>query len=438
MNIDKEDLDGLQLPHLEDVAQDLFAQLNHDEWDHNEHFIHWIEHLDNPIARFLLAHTVLEEEIGTVSAGKDNKSYWLPHVPQHYHQHGKVFSKLALERMPTCKAYNHAIELNPGATLPRPSKLYPLNPAERTSLDEWIKDKLAKGYIRPSKSPTAAPIFFVKKKDRSLCLVQDYRALNAVTKKNKFPIPRISDLVDRLLASSIFTSMDLRWGFNNVRIWEGDEEKAAFITPKGLFEPTVMYFGFCNAPSTFQQMMNKVLHEEIATEHVVVYIDNILIFTDNLTLHRQLVHQVLEKLAKNNLFIKPEKCRFEQLEVKFLGLIVGKNSIKMNPSKVEGITKWPAPTKVKHIQAFLSLANFYRRFIKDFAKIVCLLTLLTCKDVPWKWDDLCQSAFEYLKTAFTTTPILQIPNDIAPYCLETDLSDFATGAVLEQKGKDNL
>jgi hypothetical protein len=121
-----------------------------------------------------------------------------------------------------------------------------------------------------------------------------------------------------------------------------------------------------------------------------------------------------------------------------LGLIIGKNSIKMNLSKVEGITKWPAPTKVKHIQAFLGLANFYRQFIKDFAKIVCPLTLLTCKDVPWEWDDLCQSAFEYLKTAFTTAPILQIPNDIAPYRLETNSLDFATGAVLEQKGKDNL
>jgi hypothetical protein len=196
MNIDKEDLDGLQLPHLEDVAQDSFAQLNHKEWDHNKHFIHWIEHLDDPVACFLLAHTVLEEEIGTVSAGKDDKAYWLPHIPKHYHQHGKVFSKLASERMPTCKAYDHAIELNPGATLPRLSKLYPLNPAERTSLDKWIKDKLAKGYIRPSKSPTAAPIFFVKKKDGSLCLVQDYCALNAVTKKNKFPIPRISNLVN--------------------------------------------------------------------------------------------------------------------------------------------------------------------------------------------------------------------------------------------------
>jgi hypothetical protein len=188
----------------------------------------------------------------------------------------------------------------------------------------------------------------------------------------------------------------------------------------------------------FQQMMNKVLKEEIATGHVVVYIDNILIFTDDLTLHQQLVNHVLSKLAANNLFFKPEKCCFKQSEVRFLGLIVGKDSIKMNPTKVEGITKWLVPTKVKHIQAFLGLANFYQWFIQNFAKIVQPLTLLMCKDIPWQWTDKCQSTFDMLKTAFTTTPILQIPNNLEPYQLETNSSDFATGAVLEQKGEDGL
>jgi hypothetical protein len=184
--------------------------------------------------------------------------------------------------------------------------------------------------------------------------------------------------------------------------------------------------------------MNKVLKDEIATGHVVVYIDDILIFTDNMNLHRHLVNRVLEKLWANNLYIKPEKCCFEQSEVEFLGLIVGKNSIKMNPAKVKGITDWPTPTKVKHVQAFLRLANFYQRFIKDFAKIVQPLTLLTCKDVPWQWNEQCQQAFDFLKNAFTTAPILQIPNNTMPYRLETNSSDFATGAVLEQKGEDNL
>lgn len=210
------------------------------------------------------------------------------------------------------------------------------------------------------------------------------------------------------------------------------------MTHKGLFEPTVMYFGFCNAPSTFQFMMNEVLKDEIATSHVVVYINDILIFTDNAQLHRQLLERVLQKLRENDLFAKPEKCHFEQPSVDFLGLIVGKNSIKMDPKKVEGVKNWPTPTKVKHIQAFLGLANFYRRFIKDFAKIVKPLTMLTGKEVPWTWEQEQETAFNNLKDRFTSAPILQIPNDTAPYRLETDSSDFATGSVLEQIGEDGL
>jgi hypothetical protein len=147
---------------------------------------------------------------------------------------------------------------------------------------------------------------------------------------------------------------------------------------------------------------------------------------------------VLSKLAANNPFIKPEKCHFKQSEVEFLGLIVGKDSIKINPAKVEGVTKWPVPSKVKHIQAFLGLANFYQQFIQNFAKIVQPLTLLTCKDVPWRWTDECQSAFDMLKKAFTTAPILQIPNNLEPYQLKTNSLDFATSVVLEHKGKDSL
>jgi hypothetical protein len=286
MAISAEDLDGLNMQHLEDVAEDNYTQLNNDNWDSDTHFIHWVEHSDDPVACYINAQTIPEEDPATVTNfGTNDTVYWLQYVPKHYHQHGVVFSKTASERMPTRKPYNHAIELNPGTTLPKPAKLYPLNKHKRLSLDEWIAAEMKKGYIRPSKSPTAAPVFFVKKKDGTLRLVQDYCWLNVVTKKNKFPIPWIPDLVDCLSKASIFTSMDLRWGFNNVWIKEGDKEKAAFITPKGLFEPTVMYFGFCNAPSTFQQMMNEVLKDEIATGHVVVYINDILIFTDDLTLH---------------------------------------------------------------------------------------------------------------------------------------------------------
>lgn len=442
MKVQDEDLDGLHLPHLEEVATDTYDDPLCDEsWTDPDQFIHWVEFSEDPEARCVRAqlHPISEERAAhNAEEGELDKDYWSSKVPNHYHEFGDVFSKKASDRMPLRKPYDHAIELVDGASLPKPAKLYPMNLQERNTLDEWIEAELAKGYIRPSKSPTAAPVFFVKKKEGTLRLVQDYRALNAVTKKNKFPLPRIPDLIDRLSKSSVFTLLDLRWGFNNIRLREGDEEKAAFITSRGLFEPTVMTFGFCNAPSTFQSMMNEVLKEEIATGHVVVYVDDILIFTDDMTLHRQMVKRVLAKLRDNDLFAKPEKCHFEQSSIAFLGLIISKNSILMDKAKVDGVTSWPTPTKVKHVQAFLGLANFYRRFIKDFAKVSRPLTLLTCKDVPWQWQPEQEKAFQTLKDLFTSAPILQIPNDVAPYRLEADSSDYATGAVLEQKGDDNL
>ena len=431
----EEEVQAIDEPRLEEFARDSYGQLEPEPWDNTDQFVHWMKFSDDPDARILRARI---EEKKEETLGQQDKGYWSSHVPTHYHQYGDVFSKTASERMPTRKPYDHPIELAEGATLPKPAKLYPLNPQERNSLDSWIDEQESKGYIRCSKSPAAAPVFFVKKKDGSLRLVQDYRALNAATKKDKFPIPWILDLIDRLSQSSIFTSLDLRWGYNNVHIRESDEEKAAFITHRRLYEPMVMTFSLCNAPSTFQAMMNEVLKEEIATGHVVVYIDDILIFTDDLTLHRQLTERVLQKLRANDLFVKPEKCKFEQPSVEFLGLIISKDSITMDPTKVEGVKNWPTPTKVKHVQAFLGLANFYWRFIKDFSKIARPLTVLMCKDSPWQWEEAQERAFQALKTAFTTAPILRIPSNTAPFRLETDSSDFATGAVLKQLGEDNL
>lgn len=188
-------------------------------------------------------------------------------------------------------------------------------------MDAWVKEELAKGYICPSKSPTAASSFFVKKSDRSLCLVVDYWKLNNVTKKNQYPLPQTANLFNKLTEASIFTKTDLIWGFNNIWMKEGDKEKAAFVASGRLWEPTVMYFGFCNAPSTFQNMMNNVLAEEITTGHVVVYIDNILVFNNDLDQHRSLVQCILTKLQNNNLFCKPKKCKFEQDKIDFLGLV---------------------------------------------------------------------------------------------------------------------
>jgi hypothetical protein len=300
--ISSEEVNMLELPHLEDIANDQYGYIQFGDLDDPDTFAQWLKCSEDPEAvaiRAMDGHP-LYEEINTIARDTD-KDYWSSHVPTHYHEFGVVFSQKASECMPTRKPYDHAIEIIPGNNLPKPAKLYPMLPHQKSLLDEWIIDELAKGYIRTSKSPTAALVFFVEKPNApykpdkngimhpQLHLVQDYRKLNSVTKKNKFPIPCISDLIDNLSQASIFTSLDLRWGFNNVRIREGDKEKAVFITHKGLFEPTVMYFGFCNAPSTFQAMMNDVLKEEIATGKVQVYIDDILIFTNNLDEHRTLM-----------------------------------------------------------------------------------------------------------------------------------------------------
>ena len=222
-------------------------------------------------------------------------------------------------------------------------KIYPLPRDERAELDKFIDENLAAGKIHVSKSPYSSPVFFVRKKDGGVCPVQDYRKLNDLTVKNHYPLPLISELIDQLAGARVFTKLDVRWGFNNVRIREGDEYKAAFLTHRGLFEPLVMQFGLCNAPATFQTMMNAVLKEEIATGEVVDYVDDILIASKDLQSHRKMVRQVLQKLQDHHLFLKLEKCEFEQSVVEFLGMVISENSVAMNESKVEAVRQWPIP-----------------------------------------------------------------------------------------------
>jgi len=198
--------------------------------------------------------------------------------------------------MPLQKLYDYAIDFIEGAKLSKPAKVYPLSLAERNSLDTWIDEELRKGYIHLSTSPIAAPFFFIKKHDGSLRPVMDYRALNVITVKNRYPIPRIADLIESLSKASIFTKIDLRWEYNNIHIREENEWKMAFITRQGLFETTVMYFGFSNALATFQSMMNDILGDLIRIRLVMVYLDDILIFGTCLKEHRQLVKEVLKRL----------------------------------------------------------------------------------------------------------------------------------------------
>ena len=209
-------------------------------------------------------------------------------IPDEYREFASVFEKSSFDQLPERRHWDHAIELKDDYQ-EKFCKVYPLNPAEQVQLDEFIKENLETGRIRPSKSPMASPVFFVKKKDGSLRLVQDYRALNEMTIKNRYPLPLISELLDKLKQAKFFTALDVRWGYNNIRIKEGDEWKAAFRTNRGLFEPTVMFFGLTNSPATFQWMMNDIFKDLIAEGKITIYLDDILIFTWDLDEHRWIV-----------------------------------------------------------------------------------------------------------------------------------------------------
>jgi len=289
-----------------------------------------------------------------------------------------------------------------------------------------------RGYIRSSQSPFASPFFFVKKKDGKLRPVQDYRQLNALTIKNQYPLPLISDIGDKLSSARYFTKFDVRWGYNNISIKEGDEWKAAFKTNKGMFEPLVMFFGLTNSPATFQTMMNEVFKDLIDTGKVFIYMDDILIATMTLEEHRDLVKQVLQRLQDHHLFLKPEKCEFEQSEVEYLGLRVQAGSLAMDPIKMKGIADWPTPAKLKDVRAFLGFAGFYRRFICNFSRLARPMNDLTKKDTPWTWGTLQQQSFDAMKARFSDAPILLQPDLTAPFRLECDASKFACGAVLSQ------
>jgi len=228
-------------------------------------------------------------------------------VPRKFLKWRKVFGKVNLERMPTRKVWDHAIDLKK-TFKPQKERIYPLSKNEREKVQNFVEDQLRKRYIRPSKSPQTSPVFFVGKKDRSKWMVMDYRNLNNQTVKNNYPLLLITELIDNMGSKKVFTKMDLRWGFNNVRIKEEDEWKGVFITYIGSFEPTVMFFGMTNLPATFQAMMNEILRDLINKGKVAVFVDNVLVGTETKEGHDKIVEEILRRLEENDLYVKPEKC----------------------------------------------------------------------------------------------------------------------------------
>jgi len=251
--------------------------------------------------------------------------------------------------------------------------------------------------------------------------------------KNKYPLPLISELISQLCRARYFTKLDIRWGFNNVHIKPGDEWKATFQTNRGLFKPLVMFFGMTNSPATFQTMINNIFWDLIAEGIVVVYLDDILIFTRTEEEHTKAIRRVLQVLQEHKLFLCPEKCEFCKKQIEYLGLVILENEVSMDPVKVAGVREWPTLENKMEVQAFLGFVNFYRRFIRDFSAKAQSLFDLTCSEQVWTWSGREQMAFEDLKMAVTTAPVLMSPQDSEPFRVEADSSDFATGAILSQQ-----
>ena len=248
--------------------------------------------------------------------------------------------------------------------------------------------------------------------------------------KNNYPLPLILDILENIGTKKVFTKMDLRWGYNNVRIKEGDEWKAAFTMLEGSFKPTVMFFGLTNLPATFQAMMNELLRDLINTGKVAAFIDDVIIGTETEEEHDKIVAEVIRRLEENDLYVKLEKYRWKVREVGFLGVVTGLEGIKMEKEKMKGVLEWPTPKCVKEVQKFLGLANYYRQFIEGFASIARPLYDIMKKDKKWEWTEKQEKAFKELKRRFTEELVLAAPDLDKKMRMEMDVSDYATGGVL--------
>ena len=300
-------------------------------------------------------------------------------VLQRFHKWLKVFEKVKLERMPVRKSWNYAINLRENF-VPRKGRIYLMLRKEKEKIKEFVEEQLRKGYIRSSKSPQTSLVFFVEKRNRKKKMVQDYQYLNKGIFKDNYPLPLISDLINTIGTKKVFTKIDLRQRYNNIQIKKENKWKTTFTTYLEVYKPTVMFFGLTNSPATFQAMINDILRDLIDTGDAVAFMDNILVGTENKKKHDEIVEEVLRRIEENDLYIKPEKCVWKVKEINFLGLVMGAEEIKIQKKKVAGVLEQPRPKMVKEVQKFLGLANYYRQFVKDFAKLAKPLYKLVRKD----------------------------------------------------------
>ena len=334
--------------------------------------------------------------------------------------------------MPPDREIEFIIELVPG-TAPIYKRPYRMDANRLAELKDQIQDLLDKGYIRPCTSPWGAPLIFVPKKDGGTRMCVDYRALNEVTIKNKYPLPRIEDLFDQLKGACVFSKIDLRSGYHQLKIRASDIPKTAFVSRYGLYEYTVMSFGLTNAPAYFMYLMNKVFMDYL-DKFVVVFVDDILVFSRSEEEHEEHLRLVLQRLRENQLYAKLSKCEFWLKEVSFLGHVISEGGVSVDLGKVRDVLEWEAPQNVSEIRSFLGMAGYYRCFIEGFSKIARPMTKLLEKGSRFVWTAECQASFDELKKRLISAPVLIMPDVQKSFSVYCDASRQGLGCVLMQEG----
>ncbi|GBG89159.1 hypothetical protein CBR_g48866 [Chara braunii] len=325
-----------------------------------------------------------------------------------------------------------AIESIPGSSIPK-GRIYRMSPSELDELHRQLKELVEKGWIRPSVSPYGSLVYFVPKKNEgTLRMCIDYRGLNAIIVKNREPLPRIDDLLDRVQGCRFFSKIDLKSGYHQIAIRPEDQHKTAFQTRYGLYEFVVMPFGLCNAPGTFQHAMNRIFHDYL-DKFIIVYLDDILIFSKTVEEHVAHLDKVLSLLRQHMFNINSEKCEFGRTRVLYLGHEISAEGLKPDDAKVASIRDWPRPQSVTEMRPFLGMTGYYRTFVKNYSIVVAPLIDLTRLDTPWEWTNECEAAFRHLKHALTHYEVLKLPDPNKPFIVTTDASQYGIGIVLVQQ-----
>jgi hypothetical protein len=334
--------------------------------------------------------------------------------------------------LPPRRDIDFSIELTPGA-MPVSRTPYRMSTPELIEPKLQLKEMMDKGYIRPNVSPWGAPVLFVKKKDGTLRLCIDYRQLNKVTIKNKYSLPRIDDLFDQLGGASIFSNIDLRSGYHQVQIKSEDIHKTAFRTRYGHYEFVVVPFRLTNALATFMCLMNNVL-SKFLDKFVLVFIDDILIYSKNKEEHEEHLRLVLQVLREHHLYGKFSKCNFFQKKIHYLGHVISEEGVVVDPDKIRSIMEWSTPKNISYIGSFMGLAGYYRRFIKGFSKIGCPITALQKKGAKFTWTQECEEIFQSLKHLLTHAPVLKITDPEAEFLVCTNACKEGLRGFLMQEG----